>query len=52
MLLKWVNQFDQAFGEEAEDKVRPDRYKKEVGEKLVEKTKKLHEEIKKLRGKL
>ncbi|MBW2966689.1 HD domain-containing protein [Candidatus Woesearchaeota archaeon] len=28
-----------------------DRYRKEVGEKLVEKTKKLHEEIEKLRGK-
>ena len=27
-----------------------DRYRKEVGEKLVEKTKKLHEEIEKLRG--
>ena len=28
-----------------------ERYRKEVGEKLVEKTKKLHEEIEKLRGK-
>lgn len=29
-----------------------ERYRKEVGEKLVEKTKKLHKEIEKLRGKL
>ena len=29
-----------------------ERYRKEVGEKLVEKTKKLHEEIEKLRGKI